>query len=287
MTGRRKTGKVKAKGRRLFEAHIFRGEGEQKHALRSSKSKVEAKKTKIKLKMTKKTSHRGNTAISTFQPFNVSIFHRFFRLALVFILITLLSSCIEYREELWLEKDNSGKLVFEIGLPPHISIEDDEISELSIVSLCDTVDGLDVVSHSTYMIEDITWIHVELEFDDILLLNEVENEWFGEIYLMEDKDGNRLLKRFITMSDTINVSSNKFGNMLKYAMLGQYSWIYTMHFPDKLYETNAPIARTDTLTNTAIWEYNLASLINDQKIMTGRYRYQRGFKNYLQNFFKR
>ena len=208
-------------------------------------------------------------------------------LVLSLALILLLSSCIEYREEIWLEKDNSGRLAFEIGLPPHTSMEDDEISELSIVALCDTVDGLDVSGHSTYLVEDITWIHVDLEFKDILLLNEIENEGFGEIYIIEDEDGNRLLKRFITMSDTINVSNNKFGNILKHAVLGQYSWIYTMHFPDKLYETNAPIARTNTLTNTAIWEYNLASLINDQKIMTGRYRYKRDFKDYLQNFFKR
>ncbi len=240
----------------------------------------------------------SSTSSSTFQRFNqrfsealakgnVSTFHRFFRLALMFILITFLSSCIEYREELWLEKDDSGHLTFEIGLPPHTSMEDDEISELSIVSLCDTIEGLDVTGHSTYMVDDITWIHVDLEFKDILLLNEIENEWFGEIYITEDDEGNRVLKRFITMSDTINVSNSKFGNMLKHAMLGQYSWIYTMHFPDKLYETNAPIARTDTLTNTAIWEYNLASLINDQKVITGRYRHQRGLKDYLQNFFKR
>ncbi len=237
--------------------------------------------------MTKNTSHHGNTAISRFQGFKVSTFHRFFLLTFIFILITLLSSCIEYREELWLEKDNSGHLTFEIGLPPHTSMNEDEIPDLSIVALCDTVEGLEVTAHSTYMIDDITWLHIDLEFDDILLLNEIENEWFGEITITEDNKGSRILKRYITMSDTINVSSNTFGKILKNAMLGQYSWIYTMHFPDELYETNAPIARTDTLSNSAIWEYNLASLINNQKIMTGRYRYRQGIKGYLQNLFKR
>lgn len=228
--------------------------------------------------MDKRILHRGNIKLSI---------HRLINFVVIVLLLALLSSCIEYREELWLEKDNSGKLVFEISLPSHTSIEDDEISELSIVALCDTIEGLEVTGHSTYMIEDITWIYVDLEFEDILLLNEIENEWFGDICITEDGDGNRLLKRFITMSDTINVSNNEFGNMLKHAMLGQYSWIYTMHFPDELYETNAPIARTDTLTNTAVWEYNLASLINEQKVMTGRYRYRRGLKDYLQNLFKR
>ena len=118
-------------------------------------------------------------------------------------------------------------------------------------------------------------------------MNEIENKWFGEININEDSDGNRVFKRFISMSDTINVSSNKFGNLLKHAMLGQYSWIYTMHFPDELYESNAPIARTDTISNSAMWEYNLASLINDQKVMTGRYRYRQGLKGLFQNLFKR
>jgi hypothetical protein len=213
--------------------------------------------------------------------------HRGIILTLILILTLLLSSCIEYREELWLESDDSGHLTFEIGLPLHTIMDEDEISDLSIVALCDTVEGLKVTAHSTYIIEDVTWLHIELEFDDILLLNEIENEWFGEISITEDEKGSRILKRYITMSDTINVSSNSFGKILKIAMLGQYSWIYTMHFPDELYETNAPIARTDTLNNTAIWEYNLASLINDQKIMTGRYRYRPGIKGYLQNLFKR
>ena len=221
--------------------------------------------------MKKRIKHRGN----------------FFHPVLIAAMILLLSSCIEYREEMWLEKDNSGRVVFELSLPQYTDIEDDEISELSIVALCDTVDGIDVTKHTTYHVEDITWIHVEMDFEDIMLLNEIENKWFGEISISDDDDGNRTLKRYITMSDTVNVSSNKFGNLLKHAMLGQYTWIYTMHFPDELYETNAPLARTDTLTNSAMWEYNLASLINDQKIMTGRYRHRQGLKGLFQTLFKR
>lgn len=208
-------------------------------------------------------------------------------LILALILTLLLSSCIEYREEMWLENDNSGRVIFELSLPQHTDIEEDEISELSIVCLCDTVEGIEVTNHTTYQVEDITWIHVEMDFEDILLLNEIENEWFGEISITEGEEGDRILNRYITMSDTINVSSNQFGNLLKHAMLGQYSWIYTMHFPDELYETNAPIARTDTLTNSAMWEYNLASLINEQKVMTGRYRHRQGLKGIFQNLFKR
>ena len=208
-------------------------------------------------------------------------------LILILALTLLLSSCIEYREELWLENDNSGRLSFEIGLPPHTDINDDEVSELSIVSLCDSVDGVTVTGHSTHTIDEVTWIHVDLSFDDVLLLNRVDNEWFGRICIQDGENGERIFKRAITLSDTINVSSNEFGNMLKYAMLGQYSWIYIMHFPDELYETNAPLARTDTLSNSAIWEYNLASLINEQKVMTGRYRHRQGLRDLFQNIFKR
>lgn len=238
--------------------------------------------------------HRGSTHISNHRPIesstSIPIFQYFnastIRIIIFFVLIlVLLTSCIEYREELWLEHDLSGRINFEIGLPILTSINDDEISELSIVALCDSVEGINVVSHSTYMLDENTWVHVELSFENILLLNEIENEWFGEFYILDEKDS-RTIKRFISMSDTINVSSGQFGNVLKYAMLGQYSWIYTMHFPDELYEVNAHIARTDTVSNTAVWEYNLASLINEQKTMMGRYRQRSGFNRFFQTIFK-
>ncbi len=198
-----------------------------------------------------------------------------------------LLGCIEYREEIWLENDYSGTMMFEISLPSHTSIDDEEISELSIVSLCDSIEGVTVTASTTYMADEITWIQIHAEFDNILLLNNISNEWFGHIYLDIDENGDQIYRRFITMSDTISVNDNKFGQILKYAVFGQYSWIYTIHFPDKLYESNAPLMRMDTLTNTAIWEYNLASLINDQKVMTSRYRYRKGLKGYLKNLFKR
>ncbi len=202
------------------------------------------------------------------------------------VLISLLG-CIEYREEIWLENDYSGTMMFEISLPPHTSIDDEEISELSIVSLCDSIEGVTVTASNTCMIDEITWIQIHAEFDNILLLNNISNEWFGHIYLDIDENGDHIYKRIITMSDTIDTSDNQIGKVLKYAVFGQYSWIYTIHFPDKLYESNAPLMRTDTLTNTVTWEYNLASLINDQKIMTSRYRYRKGLKGYLKNLFKR
>lgn len=235
--------------------------------------------------MSQKNRNRGSRSGSRHRSVGSSA--SIFILISVLALTLLLTSCIEYREEMWLENDNSGHLVFEIGLPHHADFNDEEISELSIVTLCDTVDGINVTGHTTYQIENNTWIKVEMDFDDILRLNDVENKWFGEIFITDDDQGDRVLKRFITMSDTINVSSNEFGNMLKHAMLGQYSWIYTMHFPDELYETNAPIARTDTLSNSAMWEYTLASLINEQKVMTGRYRHRQGIKGLFKNLFKR
>ncbi|MFA6619005.1 MAG: hypothetical protein WCT23_08065 [Candidatus Neomarinimicrobiota bacterium] len=204
---------------------------------------------------------------------------------LMIISLLLLTSCLEYREELWLENDLSGRVNFDIGLPMSTDMEDEEILDLSIVSLCDSVEGIDVNVYNTYILDNNTWIHVELSFENILLLNEIENKWFGKFYILDEKDS-RTLKRLITMSDTISVRSGQIANVLKYAMLGQYSWIYTMHFPDELYEVNAHIARTDTLSNTAVWEYNLASLINEQKTMMGRYRQRSGLNRFFQNIFK-
>ncbi len=199
-----------------------------------------------------------------------------------------LGGCIEYREEITLNDDASGTLMFEIGLPEHTSIDEEEISELSIVSLCDSVEGVNVTGSSTFMVDNITWIHVDAEFEDITFLNEIRNEWFGRISLQEDENGDLVYHRVITMSDTaVDVSQSKFGSMLKYAFLGQYPWIYTVHFPTELLSSNAPLMRTDTISNTVIWEYNLASLINEEKVMDARYRRPAGIRHFLKKIFKR
>jgi len=201
--------------------------------------------------------------------------------------ILSLSGCIEYREEISLNKDGSGTLAFDLGLPQHTSIDEEEINELSIVSLCDSVEGVQVINSSTYEVDEITWIHVDAEFDDVVLLNDIRNEWFGKIYLKEDDKGDYVFERMISMSDTVSTDFSKFGRTLKYAFLGQYSWIYTVHFPTELLGSNAPLMRTDTLSNTVTWEYNLASLINEEKVMRARYRRPKGIGYFFRNLFAR
>ncbi len=204
------------------------------------------------------------------------------------IMIVSLFSCVEYREEITLNNDASGILKFEIGLPEYTSIDEEEITELTIVSLCDSVEGISVTSRGTYMVDDITWIYVNAEFENITLLNDVRNEWFGRINLEEDEDGNIVYNRVITMSDMeMDIRQSKFGYMLKYAFLGQYYWNYTTHFPSELLESNAPLMRTDTISNTVVWEYNLASLINEEKVMSARYRPVEGIRGFLRKIFKR
>jgi len=203
------------------------------------------------------------------------------------ILMTVLTGCIEYREEIWLNKDDSGWLTFQIGLPLHTGIEESEVAQLSIVSQCDSVEGMSVIGTGVREEDGVTWIHADVAFDHILLLNEVKNKWFGHISLEKEEEGVRYFKRVISMSDTINANNNRFGRALKYAALGQYAWIYITHFPDDIYTSNATLMQTDTLSNTVTWEYNLASLINDKKTMSARYRYQPGFFEQVKNLLKR
>ncbi|MFA5436291.1 MAG: hypothetical protein WC372_09680 [Candidatus Neomarinimicrobiota bacterium] len=208
------------------------------------------------------------------------------QLFLALFLLFTLSGCIEYREEIWLEKDGSGSLLFEIGLPEYASISDEDLSELSIVELCDSVEGITVTGSATYQVDKITWIQVFADFEHILLLNQVEDSWFGEIRL-EEEDGAVRYSRLITMSDTLDNNGEGFGNMLKHALLGQYNWSYTLHLPDKILDCNTPLMFRDTLNNNLRWEYTLASLINEQKSMTVSFRRESGFKSFLRSIFKR
>lgn len=207
------------------------------------------------------------------------------RILLLAALMLVLSGCIEYREEIWLERNGSGRLRFDVGLPEHTTIDQEEVSELSLVALCDSVDGITVTGSDTYMMEDITWIRVYADFDNILLLNEVDNKWFGYISLEQRKDS-LFYDRIISMSDTLDDEEKEFANMLKYAFFGQYTWDYTIHLPDKILDSNAPLMYLDTLENTITWEYTMASLINEEKHMRAVYS-SGGLKGFIRSIFKR
>lgn len=208
------------------------------------------------------------------------------RILLLAALMLLLSGCIEYREEIWLEKDGSGRLRFDVGLPEHTTIDQEEVSELSLVALCDSVDGITVTGSDTYLLEDITWIRVYADFEHILLLNELDNKWFGYITLEEHGDS-LCYQRIVSMSDTLEDSEKEFGRMLKYAFFGQYNWDFTIHLPDKILDSNAPLMYVDSLENTITWEYTMASLINEEKVMRASYVAQKGVRGFLRSIFKR
>lgn len=210
---------------------------------------------------------------------------KYIRILVLAALLLLLSGCIEYREEIWLERDGSGRLRFDVGLPEHTTIDQEEVSELGLVALCDSVDGITVTGSETYMMEDITWIRVYADFEHILLLNEVDNEWFGFISLEQNKDS-VIYDRVISMSDSLDEDETEFGNMLKYAFFGQYTWDFTIHLPDKILDSNAPLMYLDTLENTITWEYTMAALINEEKQMRAVYR-SGGLKGFIKSIFKR
>jgi hypothetical protein len=209
-----------------------------------------------------------------------------FRSFLILTLLLAVTGCIEYRENIWLEKDGSGRLRFDVGLPEHTTIDQEEVSELGLVSLCDSVEGIRVTNSDTYLVDDITWIRVEAEFENILLLNELDNQWFGHISL-EERNDTLFYIRSISMSDTLDEDSADFGRMLKYAFFGQYAWNYTLHLPDKILDSNAPLMYLDTLNNTVKWEYTMASLINEEKTMSVAYRNHSGIRGFLRSLLKR
>src|SRR6056297_686150 len=174
--------------------------------------------------------------------------------------LLLLSGCLEYRESIWLEDDLSGHMIYEFGYPEFADVRDGDMDNADILPDTSQTDGIRILSYNTYEQDDMNWIQVELEFDNILIMNYCQQDWLGTIEI-SDEDGNLKYSRQVTISDSMDTS--EFGSALKLAMFGQYQWTYTVYFSDEIIEANTPSIRIDAQNNAVTWEYSFASVLNE------------------------
>lgn len=141
---------------------------------------------------------------------------RLFHIALLPLLLLMLSGCLEYREDLWLEEDGSGKIKVSMGLktggieksmqgmfegmgetddePADEAAGQDEVSPearqmaeeqanetlSSFKLMADGTEGLEYVSGRTYTEGGTEWIEAVMNFESLEALNGLSDDSAGE-----------------------------------------------------------------------------------------------------------
>lgn len=215
-------------------------------------------------------------------------------LAALAILSGLLASCLDYREELWINANGSGKLHStiainsELGIPPLDGSKPDEV-ENQLRDIFAASDGAEVDSYQTYVDGKKRIYDFTVSFHDIRKLKPAlvtgQNNIgavFGDFEIERIPDGKLAVKRVVKLgeppetepaemesdreSDLSEAIGKAFGGLLANTMLGNYHLDYVTHFPSEIVSANAP--SIDRETNTVTWHYTLAEAAQGPLTMT-------------------
>ena len=199
------------------------------------------------------------------------------RLILLGLLVVLFAGCVDYNEELWLNKDGSGRVKMIIGVLTNYA-NNQEINRYN------SMPGIHLISKSVYRKKNYTYYKLEFTFDSLESFNNLNNQisnadCFGRITMIKDKDGSILLKRRIALG------SSEGGDEIEELIFTQpqdnLKWKYKMHLPWKIIKANAAPANIDYKTNTVDWTYQTSFLWNKSQIMQVRMKKAHSLTAYL------
>lgn len=199
-----------------------------------------------------------------------------------------LSSCLDYREELWIHGNGSGKLhalisiQSELGAPSVPTDHPDEV-ESQLRKIFSATDGANVESYQTYVDGKKRVYDFTVTFRDIRQLQPAvvagrENigAIFGEFEITRIPDGKLAIKRVVNLGDAPSAPeqrdeltdslSKAFGGLVADAMLGNYHLDYITHLPSEIVSANSPAV--DRPNRTVTWRHTLADASKGPLTMT-------------------
>lgn len=199
---------------------------------------------------------------------------RLFALALAFL---ALGGCVEYRESIVLERDQSGTVVMAIGVKGAL-LRAAEVAESGVYDPASALDalralpGLQVIESRAEVHDGTRWLHLVLTFESPVALNGIDRieqyrGLFGHFSLAENSAGQRVFTRTIR-ADLPEKVRESFLTSLLAPMFARYPWSYEVRFPSRVVKSNGekPTASEDG-AQLVQWRFNFGDLVTEPRVM--------------------
>ena len=191
--------------------------------------------------------------------------------------VLVLGGCVEYRESIVLERDESGTVVMSIGVKEAL-LRAAEVAESGAYDPASAIDtlralpGLQVVESRAEARDGTRWLHLVLTFESLAALNGINRieqyrALFGIVALSENDAGQRVLTRTVRaqLPEALGVS---FLPSLIAPVIAGYPWTYEIRFPARVVESNGDTAAGhDGDARVVRWTFNLADLVSGPREM--------------------
>lgn len=183
---------------------------------------------------------------------------------IIAILLLTLFGCVHYEEELWLNRDGSGKAKL-VLIHRSANENPDEILKKA------ELNGIHLQSYSIKRNGPNVIYNVQFKFDSIEAFNNVNDQvgnadFWGKITLNKEKGRRITFKRRISLGDQEDVDD--FEMLMRSTITDHPTWSYKIHLPWKIISTNAEEANIDRNGRTITWNYDTEQLWNKTEYMT-------------------
>ena len=191
--------------------------------------------------------------------------------------VLILGGCVEYRESLVLERDESGTVVMAIGVNETL-LRAAEVADYgrydpeSALTALGVHRGLQVIESRTETRDGTRWLHLVLTFDSLAALNAIDRleqyrGLFGNVALTRDSAGRQVLTRTIDAALPEKVEKSFLPSLLA-PMFARYPWSYETRFPARVVESNGETATgPDGDPMVVRWKFGFGDVVSEPQVM--------------------
>lgn len=200
------------------------------------------------------------------------------RLVMFGLLLFLLAGCVDYTEELWLNKNGSGRVKMTIGVLTNYENKQEINRYLN-------QPGISLISKSVYRKGKFTFYNLDFRFKSVESFNNLNDEisnadFLGRITLTREKDGAISFKRKIALG-SLSSEDDEIEQIILSQSQGNLKWRYKLHLPWNIIRSNAAPSNVDLKARTIVWEYQTSHLWNKSQAMLVRMEPSRSLLPYF------
>lgn len=186
------------------------------------------------------------------------------RYILYALLLLLVSGCVEYDEELWINRNGSGRAKLRLV---HRSQYDNPEEILKKGSM----PGVHLQKYDIERIGDNVVYTVYFKFNNVEAFNNVNDrlgaaDFWGKITLNKGNDRTIIFKRRIALGSL--EGDDDFENLFRTQLQKSPTWSYKLHVPWKIVSANALKENIDHTNKTISWQYDTGYMWNKTQFMT-------------------
>ncbi len=179
-------------------------------------------------------------------------------------LIILISGCVQYDEELWINRDGSGRAKIRLVHRSQYDNPEEIIKKAALP-------GIHLQKYDIQRVgKDIVYT-VYFKFSNVEAFNNVNDrlgnaDFWGKITLNKDKGRTIIFKRRISLGS--QEGEDEFEDLFRSQSEANPVWNYKLHVPWKIVRANALKDNIDYRKNTISWQYDTTYMWNKTQYMT-------------------